>query len=1177
MKLKKYVPFCFRSTPTIVASLVFVVALSMTSLATANQPDSLSLSQPELLFEQNKGQFGPGVDYVAKGDGYSVVLGRAPVIELFRYSDLSTASTDQELDEFASNVNIDSIAQLRLTILGARDDAQAIPLAKNQARTHYLLGSKEDWRTDVPNFARIRYDDILPLVDVEYYGQEGRLEYDFIVRPGGDPAPIQFRFDGADDVRLSADGNLIIRIDGKEIVQRAPFTYQRDETGVRQVVASRYVLSDDVIGFELDKWDTSRDLIIDPVLEYSRYFGGARFDRARDVEVDAAGNIYVISDSTSGGLATPGVYLESPVGTRFEQESFPFCVDCTDAPIGGGQVRRVTLVSANNLLITKFSPDGQTVLWSTYFNGAVAGNVSLGVDSTGVSDAGELAFGITSAADGLPLVNPTQTYSGTQNNAYIAKLNSAGSALTFSTYLNLGTITTWVRGLDVSASGEVAATGLLSVGNGFPVVNGLPGQSCIMNAAQNEFFDGYVALFNASGTLTFSSCLGGDIRSGSSIEGLRGVAIGDNGDLYVLGYSSMTDFPVVNAIQPSLNVIGSREMTISQIDPVASVLKFSTYFGPTAANLPPTEFGNFLNFFPIGIKVDSAGNIVVSGPINSLSYPLVNAFQTNLGVPQNSAEFRQGSTEAPLDDTFVTKLHPTNGVIFSTYLGGSQSDGGLPSLALDSEDNIYVAVVTRSDDYPVLNPIQASKTDESSIAVSQFTPDGALAFSTYLGGSNDQVFQLPGGLAVNAAGKIIVGGYTRSVDFPIVGSGTTNAGDYDVTLAIIDPTGDTDTDGDGVPDLADAFPSDAAEWRDTDGDLLGDNADSDDDDDGFSDASDRFPKNASEWLDADEDGAGNNLDQFDGDPGNYFDLDMDGIADFLDTDSDGDGVLAPDDAFDYDASETSDTDFDGVGNNADEDDDSDGFADFLDIEPLNAQSPVQTFERYTPFDVSVFLSPWPTGYSDVVGTDTSWTAATDDAFGGQTSFGSLLIGDNQVAAIEYTDTFAGGAIKFQYKVDSQENFDLFTFLIDGVVVLTASGDTGWQTFETPIASGSRTLQWRYAKDGSISEGADGAWFDDLALDGDGDGATDDVDNCLLIANPAQRDTDGDGYGNFCDADLNNDCVVNFLDLAALSSLFLTTDEDADFNGDGLVNFIDISLFAPFFGLAPGPSTTATCP
>ena len=98
----------------------------------------------------------------------------------------------------------------------------------------------------------------------------------------------------------------------------------------------------------------------------------------------------------------------------------------------------------------------------------------------------------------------------------------------------------------------------------------------------------------------------------------------------------------------------------------------------------------------------------------------------------------------------------------------------------------------------------------------------------------------------------------------------------------------------------------------------------------------------------------------------------------------------------------------------------------------------------------------------------------------------------------------------------------------------------------------------------------------MAFDFDGDGTTDDLDNCIEASNPLQEDTDADGYGNACDADFNNDCIVNVTDLGLLRLVFLTGDPDADLNGDGIVNVVDLGIFKTLFLEAPGPSAAGIC-
>jgi hypothetical protein len=605
---------CSKNHPVISAfcGILLLITLSGSvgsGAASANpaKPHSVVSPQLPLLFEQNRGQFDESVDYVARGKGYSIVLGQQPVIELYRFrtvTDHTVASIDVEP---RSRTEIEAAAKIRLRIKGVREDAVAIPLEKQQALTHYLTGETSDWKTDVPNFKRVRYDRVLPDIDIEYYGRDGRLEYDFVVHPGGDPASISLNYDGAQGVSINEQGDLVIDLGGQQIVQRAPVSYQLGESGERIDIVSSYTLDGDTIGFQLAAWDTAKTLVIDPVLEYSRYYGGAGYDRVLAVDLDAAGNIYVIGSSTSTGLATPGAFQESNEPLRGEIIQLMTCSDCTDGP--GPQVERHHITRFDHsILITKFSPDGATVLYTTYFNSSDKSQfVSLGVNSAAVSDSGEVAFGLDSAVPGLPLLNATHTYSETQRNVYVAKLNSAGSALVFGTYLNIGD-GLFLRGLDVSPTGDVAVTGGLGIGNSFPEVNSIPGQSCTLSTDPIDYYEGFVILFDTTGGVSFASCIGGNSQFG--VEALRGVHIGGNGDIYTVGYSSMTDFPVVNPIQAAPNVAGSRDMTISQIDPDTGTLLFSTFFGPTAAELPAGE--SFRRFFPIAIKSDSIGNIFVS-------------------------------------------------------------------------------------------------------------------------------------------------------------------------------------------------------------------------------------------------------------------------------------------------------------------------------------------------------------------------------------------------------------------------------------------------------------------------------------------------------------------------------------------------------------------------------------
>jgi len=317
-----------RSVLFTLCATLLLIALSgiigpATSSAHPDKPHSVISPQSPLLFEENRGQFNEVIDYVARGKGYSVVLGQRPIIELYRYR----SGPDRALAGFDESpqipAEIEDIVKIQLKILGARKNIPATPLEKQQALTHYLSGEPSGWNTDIPNFKRVRYESLLDNIDVEYYGREGRLEYDFVIHPGGNPASIKLRFEGTQGVSIDGRGNLVIDLGAQEIVQRAPVSYQLSPNGERTTVRSSYTVNEGVVGFQVAAWDSAKTLVIDPVLEYSRYYGGAGSDRAHAADVDAADNIYIVGLSASTDLATLGAFQESNTAVRTELVSAP--------------------------------------------------------------------------------------------------------------------------------------------------------------------------------------------------------------------------------------------------------------------------------------------------------------------------------------------------------------------------------------------------------------------------------------------------------------------------------------------------------------------------------------------------------------------------------------------------------------------------------------------------------------------------------------------------------------------------------------------------------------------------------------------------------------------------------------------------------------------------------------
>jgi hypothetical protein len=164
-------------------------------------------------------------------------------------------------------------------------------------KSNYFIGNDPaNWRTDVPHFERVEYEDVYPNIDVAFYGNQKELEYDFVIRPAGDPTRIKLRFSGARDVRVTGEGDLLVRYSGGELRQRRPLIYQEVE-GLRRIVSGRYLLDhQNRVSFKLGDNDRTRELTIDPVLVFSTFLGGSSGgDFGEDIEVDESGNAYMLA------------------------------------------------------------------------------------------------------------------------------------------------------------------------------------------------------------------------------------------------------------------------------------------------------------------------------------------------------------------------------------------------------------------------------------------------------------------------------------------------------------------------------------------------------------------------------------------------------------------------------------------------------------------------------------------------------------------------------------------------------------------------------------------------------------------------------------------------------------------------------------------------------------------
>lgn len=292
-----------------------VFALPLLSFAAAGVPSPLD--RLPLHFEPAPGEAASGVEFVARTGGYSVGLGSTNAV-----------------------LNLPGMV-VELRWLDAGSGAGLSPEDPLPGKSHYFLGrDPEGWRTNVPQFASVRRRDLYPDIDVVYYGNGRKLEFDLVLAPGADPGRVRLGYSGVAGIRLADGGDLLLEVPGGELRQLRPRIYQ-DAGGERREIAGSYVLHGErEIRFQVGEYDPALPLVIDPVIVYSTYLGGDGIDMANAIAVDSGGHVYVTGQTHS---------LNFPVSGYQNTSAFE------DPP---GQV-----------FVTKLNPAGTAIVYSAYFGG----------------------------------------------------------------------------------------------------------------------------------------------------------------------------------------------------------------------------------------------------------------------------------------------------------------------------------------------------------------------------------------------------------------------------------------------------------------------------------------------------------------------------------------------------------------------------------------------------------------------------------------------------------------------------------------------------------------------------------------------------------------------------------------------------------------------------------------
>jgi len=736
-----------------------------------------------LAFEANQGQTDGQVKFLSRGAGYTLFLtgggavldwkkkpearsqksedsGQWSVVsrQLNRHPGLDAEGSEPRttIDDLKIRDNgprtTDSLLAMRL--IGSNPNAPTAGEDELPGKSNYFIGNDpKKWRTNVANYAKVRYRNVYPGIDLVYYGnQGGRLEYDFVVAPGADPSAIKLDAGavrepprterGGQDVgavrepprahrdaplRVTRNGDLIVKMDGGEVRFNKPVVYQMASDGQiasdqssrtpnpesRTPVEGRYRLRHHQVTFEVAKYDRTRPLVIDPALSYAANLGAGSADvSVSALAVDGSGNTYI----------TGSTYA-------------------TDFPVTPGAFQTIDKNSSRTFgataFVTKLNSTGTAVVYSTYLGGS-SGDMGTGIAIDSAGDA--VITGGTWSSDFPTTPGAFQTTYGPccAMDTFVTKLSPDGSSLIYSTFLggNTGDGNEAAGGIALDASGAAYVSGV-TYSTDFPTTPGAF-QSC-STIPTNEGAIGsatYISKLDPTGaTLDYSTCLAGGRIFISNEPLLVPIAVDASGDAYVAG-TIRGDLPTTpGAFQTTWNGLDSGFVT--KLNSTGTALAYSTYLGQT-----DDEGATYV----YGIAVDSNGDAYVVGTSSSQAFP------TTSGAFDTTCE------SCPQTDTFVTELSPAGSqLVYSTYLGGSNGAFGY-GIGVDSSGDAWVTGATWSD-FPI-TPGAFEASDGGFLT--EFDPTGSsLLYSTY--------YSIGVALAVDSAGSIYTTG-SENVSAPTPGA-----------------------------------------------------------------------------------------------------------------------------------------------------------------------------------------------------------------------------------------------------------------------------------------------------------------------------------------------------------------------------------------------------------------------
>ncbi|HEV8370781.1 MAG TPA: SBBP repeat-containing protein [Pyrinomonadaceae bacterium] len=738
--------FALITLSSLLLSVVLPVQRTFSAPAYSGAPDTDTKQQAleaygklPLRFELNQGQTDSSVKFLSRGHGYTLFLTESE----------ATVSLQRQPTE---NGKVQT-AVLRMKLVGAQPNLRPQAQDLLVGKINYLIGNdKKQWHSNIPTYRKVSYQEAWKGIDMVWHGRQRELEYDFVVRPGGDVSQIRLAFEGAQNLRLETSGSLVAQTDAGEVKQQAPVIYQDSERG-RQIIQGNYVLrSSNEIGFEVGDYDRTKPLVIDPILVYSTYLGGNGSDEAFGIAVDNSGQAYVVGRTGSKNFPLRNAFQSDNVGnvafvtklnaagsdivySTFLGDDSGFCHGSDNFLICGTQAQAVAVGTGGEAVVT----------------GAVINEENestFPVTENAFQDAGIGCLGACGLRD-VRIVDAFVTMLKPDGSDFVYSSFFGGSAFTFNPSSG--------HGVDVGKSVAVDSANRIYIA-GITTSNDLPTKNAFQSLSHSSLdeADAFIAVFDpkqekGNDTLLYSSYLGGH----GDDQGL-GIAVDNVRNAYIVGTTASDDLKTkspssLSPLQDSFQG-GGFDGFVAKVGTASSGDASLTYL---------TYFGGDINDRVESVAVDSAQRAYITGASNSSPnrFPLKNAFDST-----------QKNGEA-----FVAKLNADGTALFyCSFLGGDNdntADDGEEGLGItiDSGGNAYVTGRTTSGTTfpvgPVAPPFAGTTAGTAFIAkiaatVSSTTP-AKLLYSTTFGGKTTKAEAI----ALDPKGNVYIAG-SAGTDLP---------------------------------------------------------------------------------------------------------------------------------------------------------------------------------------------------------------------------------------------------------------------------------------------------------------------------------------------------------------------------------------------------------------------------